>query len=101
MLFDTRFIYIEGESGSAKPRVRPHNWAERFAGNLASYGPDLRFRYAETLEPVIINGIKCLRLCPSLETSQPELFRDVLDFAQHYDLPVHGLMTEPELAQAS
>ncbi|HEY9199401.1 MAG TPA: DUF3579 domain-containing protein [Gammaproteobacteria bacterium] len=100
MPFDTRYIYIEGES-SSKIRVRPHNWAERFAGNMATYGRDLRFRYADVLEPVMVNGIKCLRVCPSLETSQPVLFREVLEFAGHYDLRVHGLTVEPELAQAS
>lgn len=101
MPFDKRYIYVEGESSALETRVRPHNWAERFAGNLASYGRDLRFRYADVLEPVIVNGTKCLRICPSLETSQPQLFREVLDFAGHYDLRVHGLVGEPELAKAS
>ena len=101
MSFDKRYIYIEGESNSSARRVRPHNWAERFAGNLASYGRDLRFRYADALEPVIIDGTKCLRICPSLETSQPELFREVLGFAEHYELRVHGLTTEREFAKAS
>lgn len=82
-------------------RVRPHNWAERFAGNLASYGRHLRFRYADALEPVIVNGTKCLRLCPSLASTRPQLFREILEFAEHYDLRVHGLLTEPELARAS
>ena len=101
MPFDKRYIYIEGESSGSLSRVRPHNWAERFAGNLASYGRDLRFRYADALEPVIIDGIKCLRLCPSLASTQPQLFREVLGFAEHYQLRVHGLVAEPELAQAS
>ena len=100
MMFDTRYIYIEGESDS-EARVRPHNWAERFAGNMASYSSDLRLRYSDRLEPVIINGTKCLRMCPSLETSQPALFREVLGFAEHYDLPVQGIAAEPELAKAS
>jgi len=50
---------------------------------------------------VVIDGTKCLRMCPSLEASQPELFRGVLSFADHYDLRVHGIQTEPELAKAS
>ena len=100
MPYDSRFIYIEGESPS-ETRVRPHNWAERFAGNMASYGSDLRLRYSDRLEPVIIDGTKYLRLCPSLETSQPALFREILGFAEHYDLRVHGLVMEQELARAS
>lgn len=100
MPYDKRYIYIEGESAS-EARVRPHNWAERFAGNMATYGRDLRFRYADVLEPVVVNGTKCLRMCPSLESSQPVLFREVLEFADHYDLRVHGIAVEQELARAS
>lgn len=43
--------------------MRPHNWAERFAGNLASYGADLRLRYSNLLEPVVYNGTRSLRIC--------------------------------------
>ena len=101
MSFDSRYVYIAGESGD-DTRVRPHNWAERFAGNLASYSPDLRFRYSSVLEPVVVHGVKCLRMCPSLQTSNPILFREVLGFASHYRLPVHGLAQgEALLAQAS
>lgn len=98
MPFDNRYVYVEGEA-SAETRVRPHNWAERFAGNLASYGADRRLRYAPTLEPVMVRGVKCLRICRSLETSDPALFRDVIGFANHYGLPVHGL--DQDLAKAS
>lgn len=103
MPHDTRYIYIEGESPT-NTRIRPHNWAERFAGNMASYGADLRLRYSAFLEPVVINGSKSLRMCRSLETSQPELFREVLGFADLYALRVHGVTAEaglPELAKAS
>lgn len=100
MPYDTRYIYIEGESAS-EIRVRPHNWAERFAGNMASYSNDRRLRYSDRLEPVVINGTKYLRICPSLEASQPALFREILGFAEHYDLRVHGISLEPELARAS
>ncbi len=101
MPYDSRYIYIVGETTPETP-IRPHNWAERFAGNMASYGTDRRLRYSPTLEPVVINGTKCLRVCPSLEASQPEIFHDVLGFANHYDLQVHGMeVIEPELAKAS
>lgn len=101
MSYDSRYIYIVGEATPETP-IRPHNWAERFAGNMASHGADRRLRYSRTLEPVVINGTKCLRICPSLETSQPEIFQDVLGFADHYDLRIHGItVTEAELAKAS
>lgn len=102
MPFDSRYVYVEGES-SSNTRVRPHNWAERFAGNVASYGADRRLRYSPVLEPVVVNGTKCLRMCRTLEQSNPVLFRDVLGFADHFGLRVHGmhLSDAQPLAQAS
>lgn len=101
MPFDSRYVYVEGETAS-DTRVRPHNWAERFAGNVASYGADRRLRYSPAIEPVVVNGTKCLRMCRSLEHSNPVLFREVLGFADYYGLRVHGVARDPEaLAQAS
>jgi hypothetical protein len=99
MSFDDRYVYVEGESAS-ESRVRPHNWAERFAGNVASYGADRRLRYSPVLEPVVVNGTKCLRMCRSLEQSNPVLFREVLGFADHYGLRVHGMNLGGELPLA-
>lgn len=100
MPYDSRFVYVEGENPAATP-VRPHNWAERFAGNLASYGADHRLRYASTLEPVMIRGVKCLRICRSLAQNHPSLFHEIIGFAGYYNLPVHGLEPIDCLAKAS
>lgn len=95
MPFNSRYITVEGESTSQE-RVRPHNWAERFAGSMACYGADLRLRYSNLLEPVVYNGSKSLRICRTLETSNPAMLNDILDFAQHYRLRVHGLAPKLE-----
>jgi len=87
------YVIVEGES----PRqavLRPRNWAERFAGNLASYGRDRRLRFSAALEPVMINDVKCLRMHKSLRDSHPQLFHDVLGFARSHELAVHGLQEE-------
>lgn len=101
MLTDSRYVYVEGDTAS-ETRVRPHNWAERFAGTAASYGADRRLRYSAVIEPVVVNGTKCLRMCRSLEQSNPVLFSEVLGFADYYGLRVHGMARDVELlAQAS
>ena len=95
--FDDHILII-GEA-PAGARIRPHNWAERYAGNLASWGRDLRLRYARELEPVMVNGTKCLRVARSLEHRHPSLFRDILQFAALHRLPVEGL--DPAMPMAS
>lgn len=95
------YVIIEGELPS-RDTLRPRNWAERFAGNLASYGPDRRLRFSRALEPVMINSIKCLRMDKMLRQTHPQLFQDVLGFAHGHCLAVYGLEDEPRpLQQAS
>ncbi len=43
-----QYVIIEGESPSATA-LRPHNRAERFAGNLARYGAGRRLRFSNAL----------------------------------------------------
>lgn len=90
MLSDSRYIFVEG-NGSMHTPIRPHNWAERFAGHLASYSLDRRLRYSNALEPLLVDGTKWLRICRTLEASHPALLGDILGFADHYGLRVHGL----------
>lgn len=96
---DDQYFLIEGKTDSDNP-LRPHNWAERFAGNLASFGRDQRLRYATVLTPVMVDNIKCLRVSRKLEHSHPALVHDMLKFAELHGLRIHGLDSE-ELALAS
>lgn len=96
---DDPYFLIEGKAESDIP-LRPHNWAERFAGNLASFGHDQRLRYSNALTPVMVDNIKCLRVSRELENSHPALVHDMLKFAELHGLRVHGLDSE-ELALAS
>ncbi len=100
MSFNDRYIFVEGAS-SDDVHVRPHNWAERFAGNLASYDHRLRLSFSNELVPVMINNAKCLRMDRNLRNSHPEIFKDVLGFAQAHGLKVRGLEAPLELPMAS
>ena len=55
---DDHFVIVEGTSSSNTP-IRPHNWAERFAGNLASYDRHLRLSFSNLLVPVMVNNGLC------------------------------------------
>jgi hypothetical protein len=97
---DDRFVIVEGTSSSNTP-IRPHNWAERFAGNLASYDRHLRLSFSSLLVPVMINEVKGLRMNRGLCHSHPEIYKDILGFAEAHDLRVHGLEAPLELPLAS
>lgn len=76
MIGDSRYLYIERRNSGQTP-IRPHNWAERFAGNPATYSADRRLRYSSALEPLSINGKKWLRICRTLQDSNPALVHDM------------------------
>lgn len=100
MSYDDRYVIVEGSSSSNTP-IRPHNWAERFAGNLASYDRHLRLSFSSLLAPVMVNNVKGLRMDRSLRHSHPEIYKDILGFAEAHDLRVHGLEAPLELPLAS
>jgi hypothetical protein len=89
------YLIIEGNPPN-NTRIRPHNWAERFACNLASFGPSRRVCYSDAVVPVMIDGVKCLRIERSLEIAKPALFRDILAFAEQHGLKVRGLAVPSE-----
>lgn len=93
------YLLIVGQTDNNTP-LRPHNWAERFAGNLASFGRDRRLRYSDALVPVMVDDIKCLRVDKGLAGNHPELLDDILRFADLHGLTVRN-RAEPELALAS
>lgn len=77
---EEQYLFIVAQSDNNTP-LRPHNWAERFAGNLASFGRDRRLRYSDALAPVMVDGIKSLRVAKELANSHPGLVEDILRFA--------------------
>jgi len=74
-------IIIEGQTKEGR-KFRPSDWAERMSGVLSTFGKDHRIHYSSKLQPLSINGIKCVAVNVSLKDEHPELFNHVMDFAE-------------------
>lgn len=73
-------LLIKGitESGDV---FRPSDWAERMCGNLCTFR-NRRMYYSPLLRPVIISGQKGVVVDPSLADSHPQLFQEIMAFAE-------------------
>ncbi len=63
-------------------RLRPSDWIERISSTLASFGEDHRLRYADSVQPCIIDGEKCLVVARGLRDSNPAAYDFIMDFAE-------------------
>lgn len=70
-------IIIEGITESGR-KFRPSDWAERMSGALSTFGRDHRIQYSPLLQPMTVNGIKCISIDPHLRDSYPELFSYIM-----------------------
>lgn len=70
-------IIIEGITESGR-KFRPSDWAERMSGALSTFGRDHRIQYSPLLQPMTVNGIKCISIDPHLKDSYPELFSYIM-----------------------
>ena len=93
-----RFV-IHGvrEDGS---RLRPGDWIERISSVLASFGSDHRLSYAECVKPCVIEGQKCLVVARCLETTNPQAYDFVMNFAKSNHLQIQVDRREGERALA-
>lgn len=62
-------------------RFRPSDWIERLSSNMGTFGADHRLHYANEVKPGVVDGEKCLIVDNSLEASDPEAFRYIMNFA--------------------
>ncbi len=83
-------IIIEGITRQGS-KFRPSDWAERMCGALSSFGRDMRIQYSPMLQPVTINGIKCMAIDPQLKNTNPEVYSYILYFADENELNISGL----------
>jgi len=74
-------IIIEGQTKEGR-KFRPSDWAERMSGVLSTFGKDHRIHYSSMLQPLSINGIKCIALDATLKDTNPALFNDLMSFAE-------------------
>jgi len=70
-------IIIKGVTCSGK-KFRPSDWAERMSGALSTFGRDHRIQYSPMLQPLTINGVKCISIDPSLKEIYPEMFSYIM-----------------------
>lgn len=70
-------IIIEGITESGR-KFRPSDWAERMSGALSTFGRDHRIQYSPLLQPMTVNGIKCISIDPHLKDSYPELYSYIM-----------------------
>jgi hypothetical protein len=72
----------------SRSRLRPSDWPLRLAGQAASFGPDNRLHYSGYLQPVRRAERQCLRLDGSTRNEQPDLWQNILGFAERNGLSV-------------
>lgn len=80
-------IIIEGKTKAGR-KFRPSDWAERMSGALSTFGRDQRIRYSPMLQPLIIDGIKCIALDPKMQDQFPEMYTYIMGWADNNDLIV-------------
>jgi len=93
---DVKKIIIEGITENGK-KFRPSDWAERMSGALSTFGRDQRIQYSPMLQPMTLNGIKCISVDPSLKLKHPEMF----DYIMHWVDTNHLKVSEVEQAENS
>ena len=80
-------IVIQGVTLLGKA-FRPSDWAERLCGVMSTFGGDGQMRYSPYVRPVMLDGVRCVVVEPSLITIEPRAYRFLLDFARDNDLVV-------------
>lgn len=81
-------IIIEGMTQSGR-KFRPSDWAERMSGALSTFGRDQRIRYSPMMQPLIVDGIKCIALDPKMQDQFPEMYSYIMGWADNNDLVVN------------
>ncbi|HEC20094.1 MAG TPA: DUF3579 domain-containing protein [Gammaproteobacteria bacterium] len=80
-------IIIEGQTHAGR-KFRPSDWAERMSGALSTFGRDHRIRYSPLLQPLTINGVKCVAIDPKMKEKCPEMFSYIMGWANNNDLVI-------------
>ncbi len=58
------------------------------SGALSTFGRDHRIRYSPLLQPLTIDGVKCVALDPKLQEQFPEMYQYIMGWANNNDLVV-------------
>ncbi len=94
-------IIIEGITENGR-QFRPSDWAERMSGALSTFGRDHRIQYSPLLQPLTVNGIKCVSVDPHLKDTYPEMFAYIMRWVDMNRLKVTEVDSdEPSKQQAA
>ncbi len=85
ILCEGDFVVV-GETLTGK-KFQPSDWAERMAGTLSTFR-NRRIIYSPLLMPIVLNGIKSLRVAIELKTQYPAIYEEVELFAKKNQLQV-------------
>ena len=88
-------IIIEGVTESGDD-FRPSDWAERMSGSLSTF-KNHRIYYSPLLKPSYKDGNRCVVLDPTLQETNPALYKHIMDFAQKNKLRICGEEDNAEL----
>ena len=83
----THRIVIQGVTKKGRA-FRPSDWAERLCGIMCTFGGDQQMRYSPYVRPVMLDGVRCVIVEPSLIEVEPRAYRFLLDFASDNELVV-------------
>lgn len=91
-------IIIEGVTQSGR-KFRPSDWAERMSGALSTFGRDQRIQYSPLLQPLTIDGVKCIAIDPEMQQRFPEMYAYIMGWATNNDLKISEIDSD-ELKRA-
>ncbi len=80
-------IVIQGVTLNGRA-FRPSDWAERLCGIMSTFGRDQQMRYSPFVRPMMLDGVRCVVVEPSLQDAEPRAYRFLLDFARDNELVV-------------
>ncbi|MDF2940309.1 MAG: acetyltransferase [Gammaproteobacteria bacterium] len=83
---DSTKIIIEGITDEGK-KFHPTDWAERVSGSLSTFR-NRRIIYSPLLQPAVKNGNKCVIVDDELKNVHPEIYKEILDFAESNHLKI-------------
>lgn len=73
-------IVIQGVTRRGRA-FRPSDWAERLCGIMSTFGGDQQMRYSPHVRPLMLDGVRCVIVDPSLAALEPRAYRFLFDFA--------------------
>jgi hypothetical protein len=93
-------IIIEGVTENGR-KFRPSDWAERMSGALSTFGRDHRIQYSPMLQPMTLDGIKCISIDPEMKNSYPEMYSYIMRWVELNQLKVTEINEDPDRDLAS